>query len=117
MKTSSAKAKGRRAAQRVQQLILTLFAEQLTEKDVTVTPSGVTGPDVCLSEAASKLFPYAIEVKNQERLNVWAALEQSRSHVSGTETPLLFFTKNRESMYVAMEAMDFMKILCDLKKR
>ncbi len=109
MRASSAKAKGRRAAREVADLILSHFPE-LTEKDVTVTPSGVTGVDVQLSQRAFDLLPLAIECKNQEALNIWQAMEQASSHVKGLEMPVLFFKRNRSELYVALSAKNFIKL-------
>ena len=77
MLTSSAKAKGRRACQKLREELLKAFPE-LQPKDIRVTPSGVTGEDLLLSPKAEQVFPYVVEVKCQERLNVWKALEQAR---------------------------------------
>ena len=102
MKTSSAKAKGRRAAQEVRQLILEIHPE-LKADDVQVTPSGVTGEDLKLSPAARDLLPIAIECKNVEKLNIWKALEQAESHSAEFE-PVLFFKRNRGKLYAAVDA-------------
>ncbi|NRA68739.1 MAG: hypothetical protein HRU19_29920, partial [Pseudobacteriovorax sp.] len=51
MKTSSAKAKGRRAAAELKALIL-YYYPSLTEDDVRLTPSGLNGPDILLSAEA-----------------------------------------------------------------
>lgn len=114
MKTSSAKAKGRRACKEVVDLILSSFPD-LTELDVRVTPSGVTGVDVQLSQKAFDLLPFAIECKNTETLNIWKALEQARSHVKGTEMPLLFFKKNKNELQVCLSAKNFFLLLCKEK--
>lgn len=69
MKTSSAKAKGRR----LQQLVrddLRKIAPQLDPTDIESTPMGVNGVDVVLTAAARKVFgELAIECKNVEVLN------------------------------------------------
>lgn len=110
MRTSSCKAKGRRACQEFQQLILRWFPD-LTQKDVRVTPSGVTGADIQLSQAAEKVFPYAIEVKNQEKLNIWQSLDQTQRHADGLELkPLLAFRRNRSQLYVALKAEHFFEL-------
>jgi hypothetical protein len=109
MRTSSAKAKGRRAGQEVKDLIVDIY--QLSTQDIIVTPSGVTGPDVLLSEHAASKLPFAIECKNQEKLNIWTALEQAQSHTKclpGYE-PVLFFKRNRSKLYVALDAEYFLK--------
>ena len=111
MRTSSAKAKGRRACQELQDLILRWFPD-LTSKDVRVTPSGSTGEDIQLSEAASKAFPYAVEVKNQERLNLWAAIAQTQEHSKKTGLqPLLAFRRNRSEMFVVLRAEHFLELV------
>lgn len=110
MRTSSAKAKGRRCSQEVKELLLASQAE-LSEDDILVTPSGVTGVDLHLSPKAKSVYPFAIECKNQERIQVWAALEQSESHVGGNEIPVLFFKRNRSKLYVALSADQFIRLL------
>ncbi|GAC1686494.1 MAG: hypothetical protein NVS9B9_08650 [Ktedonobacteraceae bacterium] len=111
MKTSSCKAKGRNACKKVQALILAAFPH-LKEDDVRITPSGVTGEDIQLSTAAREVLPVAIEVKCQEALNIWASLEQAKSHCESTDRiPLLFFTRNRANLYVALEADIFLDIV------
>lgn len=108
MKTSSAKAKGRRAAQELKDKLLE-YCPDLTTNDIMVTPSGVTGPDLWLSEAARKIYPYAVETKNVEKLNVWQAFEQAKSHVKDTGLrPLLAFTRNRSEMLVTVRLEDFL---------
>ena len=108
MKTQSAKAKGRRAAQNLRLKLLLKFPE-LEPDDIRVTPSGVNGPDLQLSPKAQKLFPFNIEVKNQERLNIWAALKQCLNH--GAKAPLVAFTRNRDDMYVAIRLNDFLNVV------
>jgi hypothetical protein len=113
MKTSSAKAKGRRAAAAVRELLLS-YAPDINPQDIAVTPSGVNGPDVYLSQAAKGVYPLAIECKNQEALNIWAALKQSREHAleGSGDHPVVFFTRNREGkIYVALEAESFLKLI------
>lgn len=110
MRTSSAKQKGRRACQELQQLILRWFPD-LTDKDVRVTSSGSTGEDLQLSEAAAKAFPYAVEVKNQERLNIWQSLAQTLGHAKKLNLePLLAFRRNRSEMWVAIRAEHFLEL-------
>lgn len=107
MKTSSAKAKGRRCANEVKNHLLRVF-DVLRPDDIGITSSGETGEDLKLSPKARDLFPYSIECKNVERLNIWKALEQAEGH--GDYTPIVFFRKNRSKLYVAIEAEKFMEL-------
>jgi hypothetical protein len=110
MRTSSAKAKGRRACQELQTLILRWFPD-LSARDVRVTPSGSTGEDIQLSEAGAEAFPYAVEVKNQERLNIWQSLLQTTAHAKklGLQ-PLLAFRRNRSELWIAVRAEHFFEL-------
>ena len=94
MKPQSAKAKGRRLQQKVVADILEAFPS-LTEDDVRSTSMGAGGEDVLLSPAAQKLFPYSVEAKNQERVNVWSAIAQARANCHA-RTPLVVVKKNGE---------------------
>ena len=120
MRTSSLKAKGRRLCQAVKDLMLQ-GVTHLQDDDIIVTSSGDTGEDLKLSPAARAVYPVAIECKNQEKLNIWKALEQAESH-SEKHTPVLFFSRNRSKIYATMEAQslvslykanDELKTLCD----
>lgn len=64
----------------------------------------------------SVLYDYHFECKNQEKLNIWKALEQSRSDRPIGKTPLVVFTKNFQSNYVAIELDDFMNLLKELEE-
>jgi Holliday junction resolvase len=57
------------------------------------------------------------ECKNQEKLNIWKALEQSRNDCIGShKEPLVVFTKNFEKDYVALELKDFVQLLLELEQ-
>jgi len=105
------KAKGRKLQQYVVKKILEHFPK-LTERDVKSVPMGVPGSDIELSEAAVKLFPYSCEMKNQEKLNIWAALKQAEGENRDKDLiPLLVFKRNRSEVYCALKFEDFMKLI------
>jgi len=113
LKTSSAKAKGRRASQETKELLLK-YTPFLEDGDIIVTPSGVPGPDLLFSPKALKTWPVAIECKNVEALNVWEAFSQAESHQRHYKcptTPILFFRRNRSELMVCLKADDFMKLV------
>ena len=114
MKTRSAKNKGKRLQNDVRDLILETFTE-LEPDDVRSTTMGDSGEDILLSPAARKLFPFATECKNQERLNIWESLEQAESN-AGQHIPLVVFKRNRSKTYISMEINDLIKILNDKEK-
>ena len=108
MKIASAKAKGRKAAVELQKLLLCRFPE-LHEDDIRVTSSGVNGEDLQLSPRARELLPFNFEVKNQERLNIWEALAQSKHH--GKHKPVVAFRRNRTPLHVCLEVETFLDLI------
>jgi len=59
----------------------------------------------------SILFDYHWECKNQEKLNIWKALEQARNDKPMGKTPVVVFRKNFEKDYACLEFEDFMNLL------
>ena len=115
MSAKSCKAKGRAACKEVVELLAKYWPDH-RPGDFEITSSGVTGEDVKLSPAARDRFPFVIEVKNQQALNIWEALKQAQSHRKDRENlyPLLFFKRNHSKLYVALEADDFLKLVVNL---
>ena len=111
----SRKAKGRRLQQEVRDLILETYKDVLEPDDVRSTSMGASGEDLLLSPAARKLFPFSVECKNQERLNIWDSLSQAEEN-AGPHIPLLVFKRNRSKTYISMEINDLIKILNDKKE-
>ena len=109
MKSRSAKNKGKRLQNNVRDLILEKF-NQLEEDDVRSITMGDSGEDILLSPAARKLFPFSVECKNQEKLNVWSSLEQTETN-AGKHTPLLIFKRNRSKTYAVLQLDDLMEML------
>ncbi len=55
-------------------------------------------------------FPWHIEAKHVEKLNIWAALQQAEKEC-GQKRPCVFFRRNRGEWYVAFRAQDILKEL------
>lgn len=110
MKTSSAKAKGRRLQDALKKTILENFPS-LEEDDVKCAIMGETGKDLHLSPAAKKVFPFSVECKNQEKISIWTCLEQAEKNTDPGTSPLLVFKRNRSKTYVALELEEFVKLL------
>ena len=75
MKTSSAKAKGRRFQQWVRDQLIEHL--NVHPEDIESRSMGAGGEDLIMSRAARSAFPYSIECKNQEKVNIWSAFEQA----------------------------------------
>lgn len=109
MTPSGAKQKGRRLQNRVAARLRAKF--NLAASDCRPAVMGENGPDIHLSEAARAKFPFAVECKNTERLNVWQALEQAQRNASDGQRPILVFSRNRAKTYVTLTIDDFLNLL------
>lgn len=108
MNPSSCKAKGRRGQQELRDAVLKAFPN-LTPDDVRSTPMGVTGSDLMLSRAAKNAFPYSPEIKRQEKINIWEAINQAEAN-AGNLTPLVVFGRNRTRTWAAVPLEVFVEI-------
>jgi len=107
MKTSSAKAKGRK----LQQWFANLLVEKLgvDAEDLESRPMGSQGEDIIMGKHTREVFPYSIECKNQEAVNVWKAYEQATENCKGYE-PLVVIKRNRTKPLVLVDAEYFVKL-------
>ena len=110
MKSRSAKNKGKRLQNKVRDLILEKFNSKLEPDDVRSITMGDSGEDILLSPAARRLFPFSVECKNQEKLNIWSSLEQAEGN-SGNHPPLVIFKRNRSKTYAVLEFDELLKLL------
>ncbi len=109
MKPRSAKNKGKRLQNKVRDIILEKF-DKLEPDDVRSITMGDAGEDILLSPAARRLFPFSVECKNQEKLNIWSALQQAESN-AGKHIPLVIFKRNRSKTYAVLEFKELLKLL------
>ena len=107
LKTSSAKAKGRK----LQQWFTNVLIEglSLNEEDLESRPMGSQGEDIILGKQSRELFPYSVECKNQEAVNVWKAYEQASENCKGYE-PLVVIKRNRHKPLVLVDAEHFVEL-------
>ena len=107
MKTSSAKQKGRK----LQQWFRDLLIEKLDihPEDIESRSMGAQGEDIMMARDARNKFPFSIECKNQEKLNVWDAYDQATENCKGYE-PIVVMKKNRRKPLVVIDAEEFLKL-------
>ena len=110
MKPRSAKNKGKRLQNKVRDLILEKFNSKLEPDDVRSITMGDSGEDILLSPAARRLFPFSVECKNQEKLNIWSSLEQADDN-SKESIPVLIFKRNRSKTYAVIEFKEFVELI------
>ena len=108
MKTSSAKAKGRKLQQWFTKVLIEGL--NLNEEDLESRPMGSQGEDIIMGHESREQFPYSIECKNQEALNIWKSHEQAEENC-GDHTPCVVYKRNRSKTYISLEFDEFIKIL------
>lgn len=117
MKPRSAKAKGRKLQQEVQQKILEVFRGILEADDVRPVMMSGSGVDIQLSPLARKTFPYSVECKNTEKIAIWGAIKQATENtVVGTE-PAVVFRRNNSDTFITLRFEHFLKLIAPLDKQ
>ena len=107
MNNKSRKQKGRRLQNHVRDRLLKAFPH-LKAEDIKVAIMSEPGPDIKLSRIAKKLIPYQWECKNQEKLNLWKAWEQTQSNADEYQ-PLLIVGKNNTRPLAASSLKNHLK--------
>ena len=107
MKTQSAKAKGRRLQQQFRELLIEELG--IHPEDIESRSMGAGGEDLIMARAARQKFPYSIECKNVEKLNVWEAYKQAEENSKDYE-PVVVMKKNNHKTLVVIDAEHFVKI-------
>jgi hypothetical protein len=110
VKSKSCKAKGRRLQQDVREKLIEVLG--IHEKDIKSTTMGEAGLDVFLASGAREKFPYGIECKNVERLNVWDAWKQCRANAKKEGlTPMLVIHRNNSPTLAVLELDEALKLI------
>ena len=108
MKTQSRKAKGRRLQQQFMQLLIEKL--DIDPEDIESRSMGAGGEDLIMSKAARTKFPYSIECKNQESLNIWKAWDQANGN-KGLYEPMIVIKKNGVRPLVVLDAESFLDMI------
>ena len=107
MKTQSAKAKGRRLQQWVRDLLIEKL--DVHPEDIESRSMGAGGEDLIMARAAREKFPYSIECKNQESINIWKSYEQAKEN-SGEYEPIVVLKRNNVKPLVLVDANYFVNL-------
>ena len=113
MKTQSAKAKGRNLQKWVVQKLIETF--DIHPEDIKSCSMGAGGEDVVMARAAREKFPFSVECKNVEKLNVWEAYEQAKANAKDYE-PIVVMKKNHKKPLVVIDAEYFISLVGTLDK-
>ncbi len=70
---------------------------------------GAGGEDLIMARAAREKFPYSIECKNQESINIWKSYEQAKEN-AGEYEPIVVLKRNNTKPLVLVDADYFVKL-------
>ena len=108
MNTRSRKAKGRRLQNQVRETLIERL--DIHPEDIKTAVMGESGEDIIMARQARERFPFSVECKAHERLNIWDAIKQAEDN-SGDHTPIVIFKRNRSKTYVTIELNNFLDII------
>lgn len=84
----------------------------LGSADISPAVMGSAGMDILLSTRAREMFPFAIECKAQEALNIWDALKQCQTNAEKERLiPLLVFKRARSETYAVLRWEDLLGLI------
>ena len=107
MRVQSAKAKGRRLQQWFRDLLIKTL--NIHEEDIESRSMGAGGEDLIMARDARQKFPYSIECKNQEKINLWESYEQAKQN-SKTYEPIVVMKRNNSKPLVLVDAEYFVSL-------
>tara|TARA_A100001391_G_scaffold8993_1_gene5738 strand:+ start:5380 stop:5709 length:330 start_codon:yes stop_codon:yes gene_type:complete len=108
MNTRSRKAKGRRLQNQVRETLIERL--DIHPEDIKTAVMGESGEDIIMARQARERFPFSVECKAHERLNIWEAIKQAEDN-SGDHTPIVIFKRNRSKTYVTIELDNFLDLI------
>lgn len=109
--TKAGKAKGKSLQNLVVDLIRDYFP-CLKDDDIRSALSSECGIDIKLSQYARRLFPYAVECKFRDRIDIWQGLAQAEINANKENLrPVLIFKRPRSRVYAVLEIEDFMMLV------
>ena len=107
MKTQSAKAKGRKLQKWFRELLIDVL--EIHEEDIESRSMGAGGEDLIMARAAREKFPYSVECKNQEKINIWESYKQADMN-SKVYEPVVVLKRNNHKPLVLVDAEYFVNL-------
>ena len=74
---------------------------------------GAGGEDLIMARAAREKFPYSVECKNQEKINLWESYNQAQQN-SKNHGPVVILKRNNSKPLILVDAEYFVKLHQDV---
>lgn len=116
IKISSRKAKGRSLqnwiAERLAEIFEVTFDNSNDHSDIKTRTMGCSGTDIIIqNKELYQKFPFCIECKNTEKLNLYSAIEQAKQNTEINRDWLLVAKKNKNKPIVIMDWETFENLI------
>lgn len=106
IKPASCRAKGKKNEKEIATRLAEIFGLDL--EDFYSCRSGQKECDIQLSKAAKERFPFHVEAKHVNALNIWSAINQAETEAKPGFTPIVIFKRDRSKRYVTIELEQFL---------
>jgi len=111
---SSAKSKGRELQKWTAEKISDITGIKCGKDElISSRGGGQSGTDIVLIGKAQKLFPYAVECKRTEKLDLYGSIRQAEANQKEGTDWLLVSRRSQEKAIVTMDAEAFFKLVKD----
>ena len=118
IKISSRKAKGRKLQQwvckQISEAIRIPYTPGNDNSLIQSRPMGQKSTDVVLRGQAQDLFPFSVECKSTEKINLYTDISQAMMNVKGESDWLLIHKRNGSSPIAILDAKAFFNIIEDI---
>lgn len=111
MKPASAKNKGRILQKWVRDILLSCL-KSMEPDDIKSTPMGVNGPDIQLSPAARRKWPWTVECKSRATFSVYSIMDQAEKNLMKNTKPVVIIKGNRKEPLALVHAKHFLEMSC-----
>ena len=107
MKVQSAKAKGRNLQKWTRERLIEEL--EIHVEDIESRSMGASGEDLIMARSARQKFPYSIECKNQEKINIWESYKQANENSKDYE-PVVVLKRNKHKPLILVDATYFVEL-------
>lgn len=114
MNTKSAKQKGRRFQQWIVAKLIEILG--IDPQDLHSRTMGESGEDIIMAAAARNAFPFSIEAKAHEKINVYDFWAQACANAKETHRPILFLRRNNKPALIVLDAVEFLHMQKELNE-
>lgn len=109
----NSKKKGRKFQNEIRDILIDKIG--INKDNIKTAMMSESGEDIKLSKEARDKFPYSIETKNVESINIWKAIKQAKQNCND-HVPIVIFKRNYMDPHVVIPFDDFLDMVNKINK-